>query len=489
MKMVKSLLLGTAAGIVGVAGASAADLPLKARPAEYVKVCSIYGAGFYYIPGTDTCIKIGGYMRAEWGFHANAGSNGQYINGANGRDNREVANTTTRSRGVLSFDTRTQTEYGTLRSYIRGGWELNSTDPNYRGTQYFDRGFIQFAGLTVGKTQSFFAFYANALNYSTEVGGGQFDVGINLAAYTMQFAGGFSATISLEEQSQVRPGLYNAANDIAIGTKPNDYGGVQYPDIVGNIRVDQPWGSAQIAGAVHDVYGLYQGALDTSGAAGDATGFAVAAGVKFNLPWSQGDTLWIQGTYAKGAANYLGLTPFVNFGGQFAMYNGSGAGRQVGLAWGMDGVYLGNSGIQLTEGWDINAAVEHYWTPSFRTSVFGHYTVLDFPGNAGPGYVNGGAIASGAKGAFCQGAGFTGSLAFMSSCDPGFSITQIGVRSIWSPVRNLDIGLEVLYTRLDQKMVGDWDTTKQGTRGAGLYEAADQDAWGGEIRFQRNFWP
>ena len=60
MKMVKSLLLGSAAGLVAVAGAQAADLPVKAKPVQYVKICSIYGAGFFYIPGTDTCIKIGG---------------------------------------------------------------------------------------------------------------------------------------------------------------------------------------------------------------------------------------------------------------------------------------------------------------------------------------------------------------------------------------------------------------------------------------------
>ena len=75
MKMVKSLLLGTAAGLLAVAGAQAADMPVKAKPVEYVKVCSLYGSGFYYIPGTDTCLKIGGYVRVqtEWG----AGSSGQ----------------------------------------------------------------------------------------------------------------------------------------------------------------------------------------------------------------------------------------------------------------------------------------------------------------------------------------------------------------------------------------------------------------------------
>ena len=63
MKMVKSLLLGSAAGLVAVTVGHAADLPVKAKPIQYVKVCSLYGAGFYYMPGTDPCIKIGGWAR------------------------------------------------------------------------------------------------------------------------------------------------------------------------------------------------------------------------------------------------------------------------------------------------------------------------------------------------------------------------------------------------------------------------------------------
>ncbi|MGZ5867803.1 MAG: porin, partial [Xanthobacteraceae bacterium] len=61
MTAMKGLLLGTAAGLFAVASAQAADLPVKAKPVEYVKVCSLYGAGFFYVPGTDTCLKIGMY--------------------------------------------------------------------------------------------------------------------------------------------------------------------------------------------------------------------------------------------------------------------------------------------------------------------------------------------------------------------------------------------------------------------------------------------
>ena len=69
MKLVKSLLLGSAAGLVAVAGAQAADLPTrKAAPVDYVRICSVYGPGFFYIPGTDTCIKLGGKaeLDLEW---------------------------------------------------------------------------------------------------------------------------------------------------------------------------------------------------------------------------------------------------------------------------------------------------------------------------------------------------------------------------------------------------------------------------------------
>ena len=73
MNTVKTLLLGTAAGLVAVAGAQAADMPVKAAPVQYVKICSLYGDGFYYIPGTDTCLKLGGYLRVQAEYNAGAG--------------------------------------------------------------------------------------------------------------------------------------------------------------------------------------------------------------------------------------------------------------------------------------------------------------------------------------------------------------------------------------------------------------------------------
>src|SRR5437868_2821044 len=73
MKMVKSLLLSSAASIVAVGGVQAADLPRKAQPVEYVKICSLYGDGFYYIPGTSTCIQFSGVVQWDVGYNVASG--------------------------------------------------------------------------------------------------------------------------------------------------------------------------------------------------------------------------------------------------------------------------------------------------------------------------------------------------------------------------------------------------------------------------------
>src|SRR2546429_1451330 len=117
MKLVKSLLLGSAAGLIAVGGAQAADLPVKAKAVEYVRICSLYGAGFYYIPGTDTCIKLGGYLRVETALNANSVYDGQ-VAGVGGTRNRYSNYYTARSREDLNIDTRTATEYGVVRTYF-----------------------------------------------------------------------------------------------------------------------------------------------------------------------------------------------------------------------------------------------------------------------------------------------------------------------------------------------------------------------------------
>ena len=271
MKMVKSLLLGSAAGLVAVAGAQAADLPVKAKPVQYVKICSLYGVGFYYIPGTDMCIKIGGWVRAEAAWGTNNSSVGTFINDQN---NRSTGNTWWRIRGYITADARNQTEYGTVRGYIAVGLSTNTNGGDNAANQFdANRAFIQWAGFTFGRAQSFFDFFSQAaLGYlgftpNSDTGDG----GKEVMAYTAQFGNGFSASISAESRRNtqivnvgtlggalpcgvVSGGSFSTAGSTVAGF--GCYGGWQVPDIVGNLRVDQAWGSAQIGGALHEVNGI-----------------------------------------------------------------------------------------------------------------------------------------------------------------------------------------------------------------------------------------
>ena len=113
MKLVKGLLLGSVAGLAAVAGAQAADLPVKkAAPVEYVRVCSTYGAGFFYVPGTDSCLRISGRLRVDSG----------YLEPFSRADDAIGI----RVRGRVNFDHRTATPYGLLRTYIRYEIDRNS---------------------------------------------------------------------------------------------------------------------------------------------------------------------------------------------------------------------------------------------------------------------------------------------------------------------------------------------------------------------------
>ncbi len=103
---IKTLILGSAAVLVTGGAAIAADLP-AAEPVEYVKVCDTFGTGYFYIPGTETCLRIGGNVR----YHLRYAE--PVLKAA-----RTENHTFTRAEARLQFDARTMTEYGLLRSFI-----------------------------------------------------------------------------------------------------------------------------------------------------------------------------------------------------------------------------------------------------------------------------------------------------------------------------------------------------------------------------------
>src|SRR5262249_35962526 len=197
MRKMKGLLLGGAAALATAASAQAADLPVKAAPVEYVKVCSLYGAGFFYIPGTDTCLKIGGYLRSDHMYGAGSQS-GYYLataQGANTTANRLFTdNYSYPARLNLTTDFRTQSDYGTIRAYAAIIGQQSNSGPTANGSAGILRAFIQFAGFTVGHAVSYFDFMNGAdYGYVASIWAPSTGVnGTDLVAYTWQIGNGFS---------------------------------------------------------------------------------------------------------------------------------------------------------------------------------------------------------------------------------------------------------------------------------------------------------
>ena len=443
----KAIILSSTFAILSISHGYAADLPSgKSNPIEYVRVCSSHGQGFFYVPGTDTCLRVSGRVRAEYRY--------------NERFSRADDVTGFRARGRLNIDARTQTAYGTLRAYAR--YELTGDTGAYGSAltsvnqtkSLVEKAFIQFAGITAGRTQSFFDFYADEYNWQDLRGSDNYSQ--NLLAYTFTFGSGFSATLSLEDAVQRR-----AANLV----QPTSiiYAGERMPDMVGALRVDQSWGSLQISAALHQLQ-----SLNTKPAVGGVSqyvdteyGFALQGGFKVNLPMlATGSAFSLQGTYVNGAIGYLTA--------QHLPLSGSATSPALTTGYvsvsNSDAYVNGVGQLKTTKGYAITGALLHYWMPQVRQSFFTSYMHLDYANSvSSPIGINGAAPA--------------GAIVDQNEW-------RIGSNIIWSPVKGLDIGMETIYVHLDPK---GRITTNVNYNPVVTKTVSSDGAWEARLRIQRDF--
>ena len=450
MKLGKSLLLGSAAALVATVSAQAADLPVrKAAPVDYVRVCDWAGTGFFYIPGTDTCLQIGGLVRVEGAFVNNARQ--FYPTSTVGPATRLVAagsiipgrgedSSGFFARGRIAADTRTQTAYGTVRAYVRyqidrlqgvynGGGSAGgqNTFANQGGNSaYLDKGFIQFAGITAGRVQSFFDFYADNYNYE---GIANSDISNNVFAYTYTAAGGFSATLSVEDHNARNDGIGTVTGGVNGEQLAVGYGGETIPDVVGNLRVDQAWGAAQLSGAYHQVNTIAGPFAGTNGQGfqhKDQDGFAVQGGIQIKLPMlAAGDDLWLEGAYQNGAYLYQDSVGYANAGFQSRYLGGFQHIDHDAVAIGIPGA-AGGYTLALSHGFSAMAAIHHFFTPNFHDVLYGSYEESGYGRAERIDWTLGG-------------------LGHMSEY-------RIGNQFLWDPVKNLEIGIEFDYAHIEQTL-------------------------------------
>jgi hypothetical protein len=516
MKMVKSLLLGTAAGLVAVAGAQAADMPVKAAPVQYVKICTLYGDGFYYIPGTDICLKIGGYVRGEYAYNYGASmTNGPWQAPSGYMDRFDGQDFTMRTRAYAWFDSRQQTEYGTLRTYLQLG--VNYDSPTSTATTFnANRAFIQFAGFTIGTAQSFYDFYSSpASSYFGPNSSDTGDPGWKVFAYTQQYGNGFSATFSFEEPRRFgtavpQAGVYNTQlGNFVLGgnTSDADYAKVRFPDIVQNWRVDQAWGSAQLMVAAHDVSGGYYAAVpgvtagsqcivaataagtltgsETCGHPADKLGWAVGGGARLNA--YGGDYFQFQVNYTQGATRYAAFTQ----AGAFSPVAFGGANLGYGLF--TDGIFSTQTGdVQLTTVWGVNAAYDHLWLPNFRTSIYGSWIRSEYNDAANLAICSAQQQVLGGAITFAPAVGAFPGTSNVTACNNSFTWWQIGSRTQYNFTPWFYVGFDVIYQKLEtasRDAVVTYTAAGGTAKPSALYTIQDQDNYGLRVRVHRDIVP
>ena len=300
---IKSLLLGSAAVMTVVTGARAADpVIVEAEPVEYVRICDAYGAGFYYIPGTETCLKFSGYVRVDYSVRHIHDGYTQTKGAANVRVTDEQRHRWN-YRGRFNIDARNETEWGTLRSQLRfqgDGGDGNSAVDNFSANEgpgdanaVIDRALIELAGFRVGYSDDYWTTIGGYGYYSARFDGlYNYTQGI-FFDYTYA-ADGFTFTAGVEDN--FRSGTAG---------KPDLYVGADYSGAWGRIFGTYYYDSSQSAGA-------YKGGIELS-----LADYLPGGAIKGWYMADDGDTDYVKG-HAWGVTAKMNLTDNV---GLFAGYS------------------------------------------------------------------------------------------------------------------------------------------------------------------------
>ena len=320
---IKSLLIGSAAALAAVSGAQAADAIVAAEPEplEYVRVCDAFGTGFFYIPGTETCLKFGGYIRFQTNF---------------GRDSSGTSDWDSFTRAQFEVDTRTDTELGALRGFI--GFRGNADNGSASSSSVFvDQAFIELGGLKVGK---FYSWWDDSLSGETDELSS--NALFNSIRYTYD-AGSFWAGASVDELEGINvQGFNESDNNVGIALGVGAKLGAASLQLIGGYDVDRENGSVRLI-ATADV---------GPGTLGLAGVWASGANAYYNVSeWA------VAAEYAIKATDKLTITPGVQYYGNYGL-----------VSW---------DDFSNDDGWTAGLTVDYKITQGLSTKIAVNYVDID----------------------------------------------------------------------------------------------------------------
>jgi len=368
----KTLLLGSAAAMIVAGGAQAADLTV-AEPVDYVKVCDAFGSGFFYSPGTDTCIKVGGYVKFGTAFgDTDFGTYNGYYPTSNWSNFYTEASVQLTASSVTEFgnltgflDFRAQT--GNAGNFSQSAAQIVNSATN---SAYVDSAWLSIGPIKAGRFTSLFDFgrgYTDTGAFGSDTSTDHIQ-----ATYAVN---GFGLALSIEDQRDrgAAPGLdglqvtnsgdpLNPADDIYY------YGGQNnIPDVVAAVTYASGIFSTKLAAA------YVNNAVDRSGSGtildpydfSAQTGWAIGGSVEFALDsFSAGDKFFVTASYGDNANSYTGIA------------GGTSVAGLVG-----NGIVAADNTLNFAvapgSSWSALASYKHVWTPAVWSAVSGGYAAYD----------------------------------------------------------------------------------------------------------------
>ncbi|WP_244540324.1 porin [Kaistia soli] len=421
----KTKLLCSAATLMIAGSAQAADLTV-AEPVDYVKVCDAFGAGFFYSPGTDTCIKVGGYVKfgtsfgdTDFGTYNSTYPKSQWSNFYTEASVQLTASSVTEYGNLTGFlDYRAQS--GNSGSFTESASQIVNSSTN---SAYVDSAWLSIGPVKAGRFTSLYDFgrgYTDTGSFGSDQTTDHIQV-----TYAVN---GFGLALSVEDQ---RDRGSAGATDGVEESDGTYYSGGQdnIPDIVAALTYASGIFSTKIAAA------YVNNAEDRTGAGSELnpyiytakTGFAVGGSVEFALDaFSPGDKFFITGNYGDNANSYTGI---------------SGGTSVANLTSSLDESFIASAAPGSS--WSALASYKHVWTPAVWSAVTGGYASYD-----GDGYFDNYTVDA-YRGVFSTG---------------------------WTPVTGLDLMLDAQYSHVD---VSDGRTA--------VKNEDDGDAWAVNLWMKRSW--
>ncbi|WP_039757901.1 porin [Bartonella queenslandensis] len=355
---IKSLFLSSTAAFLAISGAHAASTPIaEPEPVEYIRVCDAYGKGYFYIPGTETCMRLSGNVRTDFIGGDNIGATTE----AELKNKRKTYASS--SRLTLVFQAASETEMGTLRSYARifSSWGAGSDKAGAK----LSAAYIELGGFRVGLDDTIFnswtGGYGNVFNDDSVAPAGT--TRTNFISYTFNGDAGFSAIIGVElgNNADDLPGVAAQKTlqrsyiekdgkliSITQDTLPSKAIKNYTPNVVLGIKFMQKWGGFSAVAAYDAYYKKWAGKVRADFNVND----------RFNL--------WVMAGYKNGVDYYVenddeelsrqSTTIYANWGGKWAAWTGAT--------------------YKLTPKMNLNAQISYSAVKTFATSVNIAYTLV-----------------------------------------------------------------------------------------------------------------